>query len=188
MPLLAWQSGLTLRDMQWTVHGERVIYDSPWCSLGLIDVEVPGGPRFEHHVLRSHRTAVATIVRGELGVLLLYRHRVVTGRWGWELPCGGAEPGETLEDAAARETLEETGWQPGPLTPLCGYDLMNGISDQRAEIFVADGATHKGDPEDAGESSLVEWVDLDRARQLMRDGLVPDATTLTALLWWLTIN
>jgi 8-oxo-dGTP pyrophosphatase MutT (NUDIX family) len=174
--------------MQWTVHGERVIYDSPWCRLGLMDVEVPGGPRFDHHVLRSSRPAVASIVLGEQGVLLLYRHRVVTGRWGWELPCGGVEPGESLQEAAAREVLEETGWKPGPMRPLFGYDPMNGLSDQRFECFVADGATRKGEPEDAAESSQVEWVDLDRTRQLMRDGLIPDGTTLTSLLWWLTFG
>jgi len=25
--------------MQWTVHGRRTIYDSPWMSLDLVDVE-----------------------------------------------------------------------------------------------------------------------------------------------------
>ena len=32
--------------MRWTVHGERVIYDSPWVRLALTDVEIPGGRRF----------------------------------------------------------------------------------------------------------------------------------------------
>ncbi len=173
--------------MEWTVHGERVIYDSPWCSLRMLDVEVPGGRRFGHHVLWSPGPAVSTIVRSERGVLLLYRHRVLTGRWGWELPGGGVEPGEALEDAAARETLEETGWQPGPLTPLVSYDPMVGISDQRAHVFVADGGTHKGEPEDAGESSRIEWVELGSLRQLMRDGQVNEGVTLTGLLWWFAL-
>lgn len=96
------------------MHGERTIYDSPWFALGLLDVEVPGGQRFEHHVVRSRGPAVGTIVHGPQGVLLLYRHRVLTGRWGWEIPFGCAEQGEPLASAAAREVLEETGWKPGP--------------------------------------------------------------------------
>jgi 8-oxo-dGTP pyrophosphatase MutT (NUDIX family) len=154
----------------------------------MLDVEVPGGPRFEHHVLRSPGPAVSAIVRSEQGVLLLYRHRVLTGRWGWELPGGGVQTGEGLADAAARETLEETGWQPGPLTPLFGYDPMVGISDLRAHVFVADGATYKGDPEDAGESSRVEWVGLESLPQLMRGGHVNEGVTLTGLLWWLGLD
>ncbi len=29
--------------MQWTVHGERAIYESPWVSLCLVDVEISDG-------------------------------------------------------------------------------------------------------------------------------------------------
>ena len=29
--------------MQWTVHGRRTIYDSPWISLDLVDAEQPDG-------------------------------------------------------------------------------------------------------------------------------------------------
>ena len=36
----------------------------------------------------------------------------------WYLPAGRVEPGETFQDAAVRETLEETG-TPSPLTELC---------------------------------------------------------------------
>ena len=38
--------------VRWTVHGERYVYDSDWMSMALVDVEVPDGPRFEHHVVR----------------------------------------------------------------------------------------------------------------------------------------
>ena len=33
--------------MRWTVHDERVLYDSDWIRLALADVEVPGGARFD---------------------------------------------------------------------------------------------------------------------------------------------
>ena len=32
--------------MEWTVHGERTIYDSEWMRLALVDVELPSGARF----------------------------------------------------------------------------------------------------------------------------------------------
>ena len=100
--------------MRWTVHGERAIYSSAWVNLHLVDVEIPDGPRFEHHVVRMPFPAVGTVVHeADRGVLLLYRHRFITDTWGWEIPAGRAEEGESLEEAARRECLEETGWEPG---------------------------------------------------------------------------
>lgn len=45
---------------------------------------------------------------GEPEVLLL-RRAVEPGRGGWDLPAGYLEPGESPEEAARRETLEESG-------------------------------------------------------------------------------
>ena len=94
--------------MRWTVHGERIIYDSPWIRLALTDVEIPGGECFEHHVVRMPADAAGTVIHdAERGVLLLWRHRFVTDTWGWEIPAGRVDPGETLEEAAVREAIEE---------------------------------------------------------------------------------
>ncbi|WP_448629691.1 hypothetical protein [Cellulomonas soli] len=38
--------------MRWQTYGERTLYDSPWVSLSLVDVDVPGHGRIEHHVVR----------------------------------------------------------------------------------------------------------------------------------------
>ena len=71
--------------MKWTVHGERMIYESPWVSLALADIEIPGGERFEHHVIRMPAEAAGTVVHDpDRGVLLLWRHRFTTDTWGWE--------------------------------------------------------------------------------------------------------
>ncbi|MFN2538137.1 MAG: NUDIX hydrolase, partial [Mycobacteriales bacterium] len=150
--------------MEWIEHGERSLYESPWVSLRLVDVEVPGGDRFEHHVIRRHQPAAGTVVVGPQGVLLLWRHRFITRSWGWEVPAGRVEAGESLIDGAAREVLEETGWRPGPLRPPVGYYPTNGLSDGRFELFVAQGATHVGEPTDPSEASRVEWVPVEQVR------------------------
>src|SRR5262245_18038432 len=88
--------------VRWTVHGERALYESEWVELLLADVEIPGGDRFEHHVVRLPRKASGTIVHDpDRGLLLLWRHRFITDTWGWELPAGLIDEGETPEEAAA---------------------------------------------------------------------------------------
>jgi 8-oxo-dGTP diphosphatase len=43
------------------------------------------------------------------GRVLMIRRRVAEGELSWQFPAGGIEPGESPEDAAVRETAEETG-------------------------------------------------------------------------------
>ena len=175
--------------MKWTVHGERSLYESEWVRLVLTDVEIPGGERFEHHVVRMPYQAAGTVVRDpERGVLLLWRHRFITDTWGWEIPAGGIDPGETPEQAAARETLEETGWAPGPMHPLARYQPTNGLSDQVFNLFVADGATRVGEPADAGESERIEWVAVDELRRIAREGQMLDGLSLTAVCYALAFG
>ena len=98
--------------MRWTVHGERSLYESDWMQLRLADVELPGGDRFEHHLLRTPAQAAGVVVHDpDRGVLLLWRHRFITDAWGWEIPAGRIDDGEEATAAAAREVEEETGWR-----------------------------------------------------------------------------
>ncbi len=175
--------------MRWTVHGERSLYESEWLRLVLVDVEIPAGARFEHHVVRMPNQAAGTIVRDlDRGVLLLWRHRFITDTWGWEIPAGRIDPGETASRAAARETLEETGWEPAPVRPLFRFQPTNGLSDQVFHIFIADGATYVGEPSDPGESERVEWVAVADLRRLVQEGQMLDGLSLTAVLYALAFG
>ena len=177
--------------MRWTVHGERSLYESDWMSLRLVDVEIPGGERFEHHVVRTRAAAGVVVVGGGQrrdSVLLLWRHRFITDTWGWEIPAGRVEDGEALDGAAAREVLEETGWRPGALTPLGSYFPNNGGADTVFHLFLADGAEHVGEPSDWSESERVEWVPVADVRTAIVEGRVGDGLSLTALCWALAFG
>jgi 8-oxo-dGTP pyrophosphatase MutT (NUDIX family) len=170
--------------VRWIVHGERSVYASPWVVLGLADVEIPGGRRFDHHVVRVPFEAAGCVVHdSDRGILLLWRHRFITDTWGWEIPAGAVDDGETPADAAAREVREETGWRPGPLEHLVSYQPSNGLSDQRFHVFLARNAEHEGDPVEAGEAERVQWRSAAEVRDDIARNHVPDGLSLTALLF-----
>jgi 8-oxo-dGTP pyrophosphatase MutT (NUDIX family) len=135
-------------------------------------------------VIRVDNPAAGTVVFDpDRGVLLLWRHRFITDTWGWEVPAGRIDPGETAAAAAAREVLEETGWRVDDVRLMCTTQPTNGLSDHEFVLFEATGATYVGDPVDAFEAERVEWVPVEDVRGLVRDGEVRDGLSLTALLW-----
>ena len=167
--------------MQWIVHGERALYQSEWVNLTLADIEIPGERRFDHHVIRVPRPAAGVIIRQDDAVLLLWRHRFITDTWGWEIPAGKIEDGESPVEGAAREALEETGWEPGPLQPVTSFHPSNGMSDQTFHIFHADRATHIGEPTDPSEATRVEWVSVARVREFVATNEISDGLSLCGL-------
>lgn len=175
--------------MRWTVHGERPIYQSAWVNLHLVDVEIPNGPRFEHHAVRMPFPAVGTVLLDdELGVLLLYRHRFIGDFWGWEIPAGRVEDGESLETAARRECVEEVGWSPNALDHLVTYHYAGGLSDGQFALFLGRDVVEVGAPTDTAEAERIAWVPLDGVRDLVATGGVVDGLSLSALLWLLAFG
>ena len=171
--------------MRWTVHGERPLYEDEWLDVRLADVELPDGRRLEHRLIRTPPGAGCVVIK-DGQVLLLWRHRFITGTWGWEIPLGKIDPGEDPARAAARETEEETGWRPGPLTPLLNVEPTAGLSDSVHHIYLADGAQRIGPPEDAYESSRVGWMTLADVPAAVGRGEISSGTALAALLYAIT--
>lgn len=168
---------------QWQVHGERSLYESRWLKLDLVDVELPDGQRFEHHVVRMDRVVGVVVFDDSNRVLLLWRHRFITDTWAWELPMGIMEAGESPAETAAREVLEETGWRPGALELLLRYQPANGIVDSEHVVYLARGAEHVGAPSDQTESDRVEWVPLNQVPNLIDEGQMVSGLTLVGLLY-----
>lgn len=166
----------------WKNLGEHTVYENQWLRVNLADVELPDGRRLDHYLIRMRPVAMATAVNERNEVLLLWRHRFITDSWGWELAAGVVEDGEDIAAAAAREMLEETGWQPGPLRHLMTVEPSNGLTDARHHIYWAESAAFVGHPEDDYESDKREWMPLKEAPDLIARGEVPAANSAAALL------
>jgi 8-oxo-dGTP pyrophosphatase MutT (NUDIX family) len=173
----------------WLVHGERTVYDSPWVSVVLVDVETPDGVRIpEHHVIRAPLQVGGCLAwdQDADAVLLIRRHRFISDTWGWEVPAGRADGGEQLDRTAVRECLEETGWRPHePVTPLARWHPSNGLLDQTFSAYLALGAELVGAPSDPSEAAEIAWVPVARAAELVDAGEIVDGFSLVALLSFL---
>ena len=109
--------------------------------------------------------SVNTIVTNHQGEVLLIRR---TDNGNWSLPGGGIELGESVSQAAIRETLEETGIT-CEITGISGiYSNPNHVieytsnGEVRQEFtIVLKGRPLYGEPTPSDESSHVEWASYD---------------------------
>ncbi len=169
------------RPGTWLHRGDQLIYDSAWVRLVTADVVMPDGTQVDHHVVRMPSEAAGTILIDCGRVLMLYRHRFITDTWGWEIPAGAVDLGETIEQAARRETLEESGWEPTTVQHLCSFHPANGILDQTFHIFTSFDAEHRGEPTDRNEAAKIEWHSFGEVRSMFMAGQITDGLSFGAL-------
>ena len=101
------------------------------------------------------RLAVGAVVLREDGAVLLVRRARPPAVGSWTLPGGKVEPGETPEQAIAREVLEETG-----LHVVVGEILETLVLEREGLSYrIVDFAcTGEGDPVAADDVSAARWV------------------------------
>jgi hypothetical protein len=56
-------------------QGEKPVVDTPWFRLNLADVELPGGRRLEHYVLRLPQVVLAAVLDEQDRALMLLHQR-----------------------------------------------------------------------------------------------------------------
>lgn len=180
-------SGDVSPDM-WNVHGERVIYDNEWVTVGLADISQPSGERFEHHTVTLPAAAMTVVLDDDgRNVLLSWRHRFVPDLWNWELPGGLLDDGEAPAETAAREVEEETGYRPRSIEHLVTFEPMAGTVRSAHHVFLARGAEQVADPTELNEGTF-RWVPLIDVPGLIATGKVGNSGALVGLLHVLALS
>jgi 8-oxo-dGTP pyrophosphatase MutT (NUDIX family) len=135
---------------------------------------IDGSPVAPEEVVRAAGGAVwRRAAAGGVEVVLIHRPRYDD----WSLPKGKVDPGETDEQAALREVLEEASIEArmGPELPSTIYLDRSGKRKRvRYWAMTVDG----GDPAGDNEVDEAVWVPLDEARVRLsypRDQIILDA-------------
>ncbi len=101
---------------------------------------------------------------GGTAVLLVHPSGRYNKNTPWGIPKGYPNDGEPLEDAARRETWEETGLVPGALVDIGHIDYKR----TRKRVYAFAGPAPEGEPRCASwEVDGAEYVPLERARAII---------------------
>ena len=113
--------------------------------------------------------------------------RADSNPWMLELIAGIVEPGESNEQVAHREAMEEAGCQMGEVVPIATVLPSAGACTEQVQLYCGrlDNPVTPGvhGLAEEGEDILVHSVPVGEAFDLLRQNRVPNGHTLISLLW-----
>ncbi|HAV76086.1 MAG TPA: ADP-ribose pyrophosphatase, partial [Anaerolineae bacterium] len=99
-----------------------------------------------------------------------------------ELPAGTRDGAEPFEECAAREIREETGMAAAKMQKVGEFYLAPGYSTEFMVVYIATDLEHNPLEADDDEFLEVEKISIKKAYELAKQGDIPDAKSLAALL------
>jgi len=147
-------------------------------------VHLPDGKEAVREYVKHSGAVVIIPVLDNGNLIFEKQYRYPVQRIMLELPAGKIDPGEAILNTAIRELYEETGYiakewhHLGQMHPCVGY------SDERIEIFLAQGLQQKSTQNpDHGEFIELLTLSLEEAVNKVKLGQITDGKTIVALFW-----
>ncbi|MBB6430575.1 NUDIX hydrolase [Algisphaera agarilytica] len=122
------------------------------------------------------------------GVVLIRNERFAVQDTLWELPAGTVERGESPDDCAPRELIEETGYRADRVEKLAEFFPTPGFCTELLHAYRAAGLTYVGQDLDETEKITAQAVAWDEAMKMVRDNTIRDAKSIATLLYHQTFG
>ncbi len=169
-------------DDTWRRLARHAAYSNDWIDVYHDTVIGPDGKRGVYGVVHARLEAVSVLAFRDDEVLLVGQQRYPLAAYSWEIPGGGAAPGEDPVDAAHRELAEETGFRAATLEPFASFSIWNAVSDAFCNVYLAKDLTPGPPAPEATERLEMRWLELGRCLDMIRSGEIHDAITQIAIL------
>ena len=155
-----------------TVYRGRII------QLRVDTVSAPGEGTKRREIV-VHPGAAAIVAMSGEGILMVEQYRKAVETMTLEIPAGTIEADESPEECAARELIEETGFEAATLDKLIEFFPSPGVSSEVIHIFKAGDLKRVSDPE---PELTVRFVPVDSILDMISSGELRDGKTLIGVL------
>lgn len=175
---------------KWKILEQEDVFKGPWYHLRKDTVQLPDGKVIDDYYVSVRPEVVITVALTENEEVLLvrqYKHglqNVVT-----EVPGGFFNPNEEkAEEAAARELLEETGYQPSQMEKIARLSDNPTKDTNYIHVFLARGCKKIQEQNlDITESIDILKVSTNDLLRLIKDGHIITSGTIAAIYMALEI-
>ncbi len=170
------------RPAPWPTESVETVTDERVFRLERVRRRSPRtGRSHEFLVLRAPDWVNVVAVTLDRRAVLVEQFRHGTARTTLEIPGGAIDPGETPEEAAARELEEETGYRAGELVTIGVVEPNPAILDNRCWTVLALGCRPAGPQRpDPAEAITVRLVPFDELDALIGRGEITHALVVAA--------
>lgn len=173
------------RPSPWHVIDETPLGDYRVFRVSALDAR----RQRDHHRYTFYRIDAAdwvnVIAMTDANAMVMVRQfRIGSGKETLEIPGGVVDPGESPQQTAARELLEETGFEAGALRCIGAVSPNPALYANTLHTFLATGCRRVAEVRnDPSEETIVELIERRELPRLIRDGQVGHALVLAAFQW-----
>lgn len=163
--------------------GSEKIFDGNLLHVRRDTVCLPNGKTATREWIQHPGASSVIPVFPDQQILLVRQYRYPIGQVTLEVPAGKLDsPEEDPLTCAKRELSEETGYEADRLKKLSVLATTVGFSNELIHMYVAEGLKPGGQHPDEDEFIHVVRMPLQQAVELVWDGRIFDAKTVTSIL------
>lgn len=128
---------------KWKIKSSEIVFDTQWIKINKDAVELPNGNKIDdYYTWREKDVSQVVAVTKDNKILFVKQYKHAAGEICIELPAGYLESGESFEDAAKRELMEETGYKADSLEYLGKLIHTPTKSPGIVKVFLAKNVEH----------------------------------------------
>jgi ADP-ribose pyrophosphatase len=172
--------------MNWKKLDSKYLFRDNWLTLRADRCERPDGKIIDpYYVYEFPDWVTAVAITNENQILLIRQYRHAIGEVVIEIPGGCVDASDqNLEEACARELMEETGYRFEAFEYLCKTSANPSTNSNLMHVFLATGGEKIAEQQlDEAEDIEILLLSIDQVKELLRKNQLLQSMHVTALLY-----